>query len=681
MINFPSVQHDIVRCEGGWDEITPPLMLKAGVLKDVQNFECSATGGYSRIEGYERLDGRASPSDASYGIVQVVSFTNTPSAGQVLTQAATGASGTIVYVGADFMVLTIIAVGFNQSTEVKVGATVIGNATTTTITVSSEENAQYLNLAADAYRALITAIPGSGSARGGFILGGSIYGFRNNAGGTAVDLYKATTSGWTQVAFEYEVSFSNANTSVGDGDTLTQGGVTATIRRVMVESGTLLSGTNTGRLIISVPAGGNFAAGLASATGGANNLTLSGAQTAITWPIGGKFETVNHDFFGNGRRTYGVDGVNLRAFEFDGTVFAPIYIPGITTAPKHCAVLKEHLFIESGSNYINSAIGEPYDWTTTHGAASNFAGATVSAFRVLPGSSDVGAMMIASDDGISILYGTSGSDWKLVSIPDAAGAKAYTIQNIGQTVFINYRGLTSLAASQAFGNFESSTYTQNISKWIAQQIGKCTASCVNHKKSQYRLFFNDATALFATFVNGKYIGATKIKLACTPYTVYEGETGDVERILIFATDGFVYEMDKGTSLDGAAVEEYLTLNWNNARSPRTEKTWKNLSIEMFGQAWAQFYIGVRLGYGNTDHSQPLEVSHELSMSEELRWDSGILWDTPGLTWDGVSTTPSEIDLEGTAENIQISIRGNKDYVGAYTINSMIFDYIPRRRVR
>ena len=54
------------------------------------------------------------------------------------------------------------------------------------------------------------------------------------------------------------------SSAFNDGDTLTQGGVTATIRRVVVETGTLVSGVNTGRLIITAPGGGNFAAGAAT---------------------------------------------------------------------------------------------------------------------------------------------------------------------------------------------------------------------------------------------------------------------------------------------------------------------------------------------------------------------------------------------------------------------------------
>ena len=54
---MPSVRQDVVVLTGGWDQITPTNELPPGTLRDVQNFECAATGfGYSRIVGYERPD-------------------------------------------------------------------------------------------------------------------------------------------------------------------------------------------------------------------------------------------------------------------------------------------------------------------------------------------------------------------------------------------------------------------------------------------------------------------------------------------------------------------------------------------------------------------------------------------------------------------------------------------------
>ena len=55
--------------EGGLNEVDPPLKLKGGELYGVLNYEPGVRGGYSRIEGYERLDGQHSPAEADYWLV------------------------------------------------------------------------------------------------------------------------------------------------------------------------------------------------------------------------------------------------------------------------------------------------------------------------------------------------------------------------------------------------------------------------------------------------------------------------------------------------------------------------------------------------------------------------------------------------------------------------------------
>ena len=63
-LNTPPVQYDLIRLSGGLDQVTPTLSLQPGVARRAANFECSINGGYTRIAGYERFDGRPSPSAA-----------------------------------------------------------------------------------------------------------------------------------------------------------------------------------------------------------------------------------------------------------------------------------------------------------------------------------------------------------------------------------------------------------------------------------------------------------------------------------------------------------------------------------------------------------------------------------------------------------------------------------------
>lgn len=683
MIKMPPVSYDVIEIKGGWDTDTPTLSLKPGVARDCLNFEMAVSGGASRIGGYERVDGRTAPSSATFTIVQVTSFTNTPSTGQTLSGTSGGAhSGVIIVVGANYMAITKVSGVFVAGETVTVSATTIGVVEATTVTITAEERAQYINLAADNYRADIGAVPGSGPVRGVVTFNDVKYAFRDNAGGTAVDMYKSSSGGWVQVAFEYEISFSNANTSVEDGDTLTQGAVTATIRRVMVQTGTLVSGTNTGRLVISVPTGGNFAAGAATSTGG-GSLTLSGAQTAITMAVGGKFEFVKANFFGqaSSTRLYGCDGAN-RCFEFDGTYFCPIATGFSPDTPKHIAEFKNHLIVAVQGSWGNSGIGDPYNFTTTAGGSEGATGDTITGFCELPGSQSSGALMIGGKENTFILYGTSSADWNFTTYAEGVGSTDYSIQRMSDTYFMGKLGVTGLQATQNYGNFAQATLTNSIKTFINQKRLRVACSALSRERSQYRLFFSDGYALYATIVNGKLLGAMQIQFSNTAYCASFDEDSSGNEVLLFgaASGGYVYQLDKGSSFDGEAILTKLVLNFNHSKSPRTIKRYRKASVEMQATSYLSMRFGYSYAYASTYEIQPASTAHTSSLTTSS-WDSGVTWDQAGIYWDGQSIAPTEVDMVGNGENVQITLSSGTDYILPFTINSIILHYSPRRGLR
>lgn len=683
------LKHDYVPMQGGWDQITPTLRLKPGVLRDVQNFEVAPTGGYARIGGYERFDGQAKPSDASYGLVQLTSFTNVPSTGQTLTGATSGATGTIIAVSTTdlYVAVTKTTGTFSSSEVVQVGATVIGTATAQTVSVTALQNAQYLNLAADVYRALIMAVPGSGPVRGVVhcIFAGvdHSYAFRDNVGGTATVMYESSASGWTAVTFYNEVSFTaGGTTEPADGETLTQGGVTATIKRSVQQSGSWSGGTAAGRFIVTNPSGGNFAAGAATASGGAA-VTISGAQTAITLSTGGKFEFERANFSGSlgTRRIYGCDGVN-RGFEFDGTVFVPITTGTSSDTPKHVCEHKNHLFFAFQTSAIHSAIGKPYKWTTTDGASELACGDTITNFKRQPGNATTAALEITCLELTKLLYGTSVSTWNLVDYKEGVGAMHYSAQNLGRTYVMDRHGIIDLRAVIDYGNFQQATLSYGIQTFINQKVGRVAYSSVCRAKSQYRLFFTDASGLYVTVVNGKLLGMTQVQFPTAVYCAYEGMLASGAEVMYVgsATGGYVYEMDKGSSFDGANIEAYITFNWDAMQAPRILKDYYGATLEIQGNFYAAISIAYTLGYGQTQYPIPDSASYTSNLGGQANWDSGS-WDQANLFWDGITLIPSEIDVRGCAENVQVRISSSQDYIYPFTVASMIVGYIPRRALR
>jgi hypothetical protein len=432
----PQVNYDLVYLKGGLDLITPTLALPAGVAREAFNFEASITGGYTRISGYERYDGQPAPSNATYTALRAT-ITGAISVGDVIVGGTSGESGTVIAVVDDDVYYTKATGIFTASETLEVSSVPQGTVASLSPagTLTTQQQAQYLNLAADVYRTDIGAVPGSGPIRGVIELQNTVYAWRDNVGVTAMAIYKSSTSGWTNVPLGFEMAFNTGTAEIFQGDTVTgaTSGFSAVITRVVLESGSWGAGTAVGRLVFA-SATGSFTPTENLQVLAATKAVCVAAQTAITLLPGGRVEMVLGNFGGvnNQLRAYGADSVN-RGFEFDGSVYVPIDTGMVDDTPDHVAVHKQHLFFAFGTSVQFSALGEPYQWVPLLGAGEIVQPEPVTCFVIQPGDQSTGALAIYSDNYTYILYGTDSSSWNLVPYNTGAGAKSYSGQNIGQT--------------------------------------------------------------------------------------------------------------------------------------------------------------------------------------------------------------------------------------------------------
>lgn len=699
---------------GGLDLVTPALVLQPGALIDAVNFECSINGGYGRIAGYERTDGHASPSSASFVIVQVSSFTNVPAVGAYITQASSGATGTVAAVnnvaGATYMVVTQISGTFNTSGVVSTSGSLIvtaanspfivtaanspytvtagltiGTAIATTITVTALLSAQYTAAAADILRSIIQAVPGSGDVLGVvsmvFNSTDHLYAFRANAAGTAANLYESTAMGWSQVPFFNVVEFTAGGSAIAaDGDTLTQGAVTATIKRVMQRSGASgWTGNAVGGFVVTNPTGGNFAAGAATTSSGAT-VTLSGAQSAITMQPGGKFDFDKYNFGGasSTKRIYGCDGAN-KAFEFDGTTLAPITTGLSDDRPNHICAHKGFLFVSFNSSVIYCGPGTPFRWTAVDGGGEIACGDDISDLITLPGNQNTATLAIYQTSTTSFLYGTASSSWQLITYDTGTGARPFSVRNLFDTFSFDDFGVVTLQSTLNFGNFASSTLTRNILPFIVRERSSLVTASINRSKGQYRVFFRDGYGLYLTVNNQTYIGAVPVLFPNPVRCCDEDKNSSGDEVSYFgSSNGYVYQLDKGPSFDGADLYAYITLAWDAQKSPRILKRYRAMSIEVQGTSYASINVNYQLGYGTPNISQPTAVAYATNFAGAPAWDS-FTWDN--FTWDGKTLSPTEAGMTGAAENVQVTLQSGGNYIAAYQVNSVIYHYSARRGLR
>ncbi len=681
MGKFPPVNYDLIRLSGGLDQVTPTLSLRPGTMRRAANFECSITGGYTRIAGYERFDGRPAPSAALYNVL-TISVASAIAVGNTVVGDTSGATGKVIYISGGTVVVTRQTGVFVAEEVLKVGGTTVGAIISIEGTVADGlTDATYKSLAADDYRADIGMVPGSGIIRGVAYYNGNVYAWRNNSGGTALAMYKSSSSGWVAVTLGIELAFDDGTTEIAEGATVVGGssGATGVVRRVLVTGGSWGGTPHASGRLIFTSVTGTFQDNEHINVGGTKYALANGINSQMTWSPNGRVQPVVANFGGgqNNRRLYFCDGVN-RAFEFDGTYLVPIATGMSPDVPTRIIAHKQHLFLAFGHSLQFSAIGDAYVWDPVSGAGEIAMNDDITNLIQLPGDQTSGALGVYTDNDTSILYGSSEADFKLSNFNTGTGAYAYTAQNMDQTYALSERGVMGMSTTLNFGNFLANSMTMNIRPFIQARRNLATASVVNRVKGQYRLFFSDGDGLYMTVANGKLIGSAPVQFPDPVLCACEGGNVDGPEVSYFGSDtGYVYTLDAGTSFDGANIPANITLVYNAINSPRILKRYRRASLELTGDSYAEFSFAYDLGYRTAELEQPADQVY----SNDLRasyWDS-FTWDN--FVFDGRDLSPTEVEVTGTAENIAIRISSVSNLFKPFTLNSAIVHYTMRRGIR
>jgi len=679
--DLPRVQYDLIRLTGGMDQVTPTLSLKPGVVRRAANFECSITGGYTRIAGYERFDGRSRPSAANYNILSC-NVTGTIAVGNTVTGYTSAATGKVIARDGASVVITretgnfLVGEGVSVSGVIQASVTAISG-----IAAEGVTDATYKYLAAEDYRVDIQAVPGSGSILGVAFYNGNVYAWRNNAGGTALAMYKSSSTGWVAINLLVQLPFDDGTNEITAGVTVTGGssGATGTVQRVAKRVGSWAGSPQAEGMLVLSGVTGTFVNNEQIRVGGTKYALVNGASSQLTWLPSGRVQSVVANFGGaqDNKKLYFCDGKN-RAFEWDGSVLVPITTTMSPDVPTGIVVHKQHLFLAFKHSLQFSSLGSPYEWDPVTGAGEIAMNDDITNLVPLPGDQSSGALAVYTKTDTSVLYGTSEANFSLSNFNVGTGAYQYTGQNLDQTYILAERGVMALGTTLNFGNFAASSLTMNIRPYIQIRRNLATASLVNREKGQYRLFFSDGYGLYLTVANGQYMGSMPVQFPNPVTCSCEGQDPDGAETSFFgSTNGFVYMLDAGTSFDGAAIPANITTVYNSINSPRVLKRYRKASIEMTGDSYAGFQVGYDLGYRSPEYVQPLEASFENDLRSAF-WDS-FIWDN--FVWDGRDLSPSEVEITGTAENIAVRVSSVSEMLEPFTVNSIIVHYTLRRGLR
>jgi hypothetical protein len=279
--------------EGGLDVVTPALSVAPGAALAMVNFEPWYQGGYRRIPGYERFDGRPKPSDASFVGFEIDTVAGL-SLGTVVTGDTSSTTGQVCGIwdddgtyGSDWIGVTKVSgTGFVNAETLNTSAYTIGNDPVVLAAPSIDLEEDWLLVAEDNYRADIAIVPGSGPVRGTWQRLADIYAIRDNAGVTAGILHRATTAGWvtTGITMAEYLLFDTGTAAIFEGDTITglTSGATATVHRVILNGGSGAWDTSgEGYLVLTGVSGGPFTDTEALQVSAATKANANGVNIAF----------------------------------------------------------------------------------------------------------------------------------------------------------------------------------------------------------------------------------------------------------------------------------------------------------------------------------------------------------------------------------------------------------------
>lgn len=722
---------DLFAFEGGLNLVDPPLVVKPGHLIGAKNYEPGVRGGYSRVDGYERFDGRPSPTRADYWTLEVTGVVGTPFVvGDILrqyepgetvfdntTQIGNGIIASINNMGSGTFVIGVVETtdtdefvdGFEQDGDVYTAdpadpqpGTLRGTSTFAfrNGATTDEVNEQVAFDKTEYYRDEIEAVGGAacaGPVKGVAVFKDRVVAFRGNAAGTATLMFETnqnTYDGWQAVNLGHKIRFdTGGTTAITVGQTIEGGtsGATAVVSRIVYDGGDVGASTATGFIIVQTITG-TFSVGEdieVSATKKAEVVSVT-AQSLPVIPEGKRMRFRVHNFAGAGDNTclYGVNGV-ANAFEYDSDgTFVLIETGMVNDAPTHVFVLNNHLILTfPGGSIQNSSYGKPTEFDPVLGADERTIGGDVT-----DGIEETDrTLILATRNRTYVMYGDDAATFVVKEFTRGTGMLPDTANKLGHTIFLDDHGFTTLKAAQDFGNFSTNSISDKILPTI-QTVLKArgiAGSVISRRKNLYRLFFDNGSALvIATRPGGKFSGWMQIAFPIEPTCFDSGELefpvgiipeqtqnpGPIfpERIFFGAEDGFVYEMDIGYSFDGENIEHFMRTVYHHSHSPEIFKHYRKATIDVDVQGKCTLFCTVDFNYGNRTGQQGIEAEFA---------GGGGLWDIANwdeFKWSGSVFDQLVLKIEGDGYNIGMFFYGNSNREASHTLYNTTYHYSRRK---
>jgi hypothetical protein len=267
------------------------------------------------------------------------------------------------------------------------------------------------------------------------------------------------------------------------------------------------------------------------------------------------------------------------------------------------------------------------------------------------------------------ILGTTVDNFQTQVIAPNTGCIEYTLADCGQPVYLDNRGVATLATSERYGDFVGQRLSSPVSPWLVPRCRRGLTGYNNtagiacaipvRSKNQYRVFFNDGEILTMTFLSGGEVdvGFTQqnyglVPLAWTSEVDFEG----TERIFVSHynpestfTSSYVYGLEQGDSFDGAYIPHSFETNWFFGDSPFQYSTLH--AIRMYGLSRGKAGINVQVVGAQNDF--------DFSGAEYSTTATAInLPRTAGNIYENYKPVTNRTDISGRGLAVKLKFSGS-----------------------
>lgn len=397
-----------------------------------------------------------------------------------------------------------------------------------------------------------------------------------------------------------------------------------------------------------------------------------------------RYQFANANFFAKEGldAMYGAHGCGS-AFMWDGTYFGRAFvpIPVEDDKPRFIAAFQTRLIVGYRAGFIAvSVLQKPLVFDGVLGADEQYFSDAITNMVPLTGD----ALCIGTTKTIQMLQGGGPDTWGSSIIAGNSGMIEYSLLDMGEFVFCDFRGMRNISATERFGSFLPNTLSAEVWPLLSERFQLASAFEGRAKglmgvlpvrnKRQYRMFFRDGLVMSASFVDGgpphfytsRY---TNSEGGAIVWSVFGAGVDRSGKDRLFGSyrgaSGYVFELDSGNSFDGRQIVASFTINVNDMEQPWIVKKWEYMHFHGVVKGYATVSIGRSADY-------------EAVTATPFARDLG----TPSALWTGEETArfeKSELIIEGRGISIKFASATGQQF--PHTIQAVSLQAQPRGQER